>query len=245
MQHRFDTEIAKQYDIVTAILLDNFYFWIEKNRLNERNLKDGRYWTYNTKKAMVESFPYLNERQLDYALKKMVEQDLIVKGNYNESKYDRTLWYAITDFGYSILQNCKMYDISNNINIDNTSTNTSTNTDIEKKQQRKENKTDELFEKFWKAYPNKVAKKYAKSFFIKLKPTEELVERMIKAIEEQKNTEKWRKDHGQYIPNPSTWLNQGRWEDVPMGENRYGTADEIEAENLREIERMERLVNGT
>lgn len=129
MQHRFDTEIAKQYDIVTAILLDNFYFWIEKNRLNERNFKDGRYWTYNTKKAMVESFPYLNERQIDYALKKMVEQGLIIKGNYNESKFERKLWYAITDFGYSILQNCKMYDISYNIDIDNTSTNTSTNTD--------------------------------------------------------------------------------------------------------------------
>lgn len=129
MQHHFNTEIAKQYDIITAILLDNFYYWIEKNRLNERNLKDGRYWTYNTKKAIAEWFPYLNERQLDYALKKMVEQGLLIKGNYNENKYDRTLWYAITDFGYSILQNCKMYDISYNIDIDNTSTNTSTNTD--------------------------------------------------------------------------------------------------------------------
>jgi hypothetical protein len=111
MQHRFDTEIATKYDIMTAILLDNFYFWIEKNKLNERNFKDGRFWTYNTKKAMVEWFPYLNERQLDYALKKMVDEGLLVKGNYNENKYDRTLWYAITDFGYSILQNCKMYNI--------------------------------------------------------------------------------------------------------------------------------------
>jgi predicted phage replisome organizer len=104
---------------------------------------------------------------------------------------------------------------------------------------------DVLFDKFWKVYPNKTGKKYAKQCFAKLKPTEELVERMIKAIEEQKNTEKWRKDNGQYIPNPSTWLNQGRWEDEPLRANRYGTADEIEAENLREIERMERLVNGT
>lgn len=26
--------------------------------------------------------------------------------------------------------------------------------------------------------------------------------------------EQWRKDNGQYIPNPATWLNQGRWDDV-------------------------------
>jgi DNA-binding PadR family transcriptional regulator len=129
MQHRFDTEIAKQYDIVTAILLDNFYFWIKQNEVNERNFKDGRYWTYNSKKAIAEWFPYLNERQLDYALKKMVEQGLIIKGNYNENKFERKLWYAITDFGYSILQNCKMYDNAYNIDLSITSTNTSTKTD--------------------------------------------------------------------------------------------------------------------
>jgi DNA-binding PadR family transcriptional regulator len=127
MQHHFNTDIAKQYDIITAILLDNFYYWIEKNRLNERNFKDGRYWTYNTRKAILEWFPYLNERQLDYALKKMVEQGLLVKGNYNENKYDRTLWYAITDFGYSMLQNCKMYYIEDTY-IHQTNTNTNTKT---------------------------------------------------------------------------------------------------------------------
>lgn len=117
----------------------------------------------------------------------------------------------------------------------------------EKKQQRKEIESDELFEKFWDAYPKKKAKIKAKEAFKKIKPTptEEFVNKMIKAIEEQKVSLDWKKEQGQFIPYPSTWLNQGRWEDVPMGTNRYGTADEIEAENLREIERMERLVNGT
>ena len=38
----------------------------------------------------------------------MIDNKLIITGNYNESQYDRTLWYAITDFGYCILQNCQM-----------------------------------------------------------------------------------------------------------------------------------------
>jgi DNA-binding PadR family transcriptional regulator len=141
MQHHFNTEIAKKYDIITAILLDNFYYWIEKNRLNERNFKDGRYWTYNTKKAIAEWFPYLNERQLDYALKKMVEQGLLIKGNYNENKYDRTLWYAITDFGYSILQNCKMYNTYDTYDYI-TTTNTNTKTSI------KENSIEAIINEF-------------------------------------------------------------------------------------------------
>ena len=40
------------------------------------------------------------------------------------------------------------------------------------------------------------------------------VKTLIDAVNSQKNSEQWRKDNGQYIPNPATWLNQGRWDDV-------------------------------
>ena len=50
----------------------------------------------------------MTERQIDYAMKKLVDAGLIIKGNYNKSAYDRTCWYAITKAGYSILQNCEM-----------------------------------------------------------------------------------------------------------------------------------------
>ena len=33
------------------------------------------------------------------------------------------------------------------------------------------------------------------------------------ALEAQKKSEDWLKDKGQFIPYPTTWLNQGRWED--------------------------------
>lgn len=36
---------------------------------------------------------------------------------------------------------------------------------------------------------------------------------MITALEKQKQSKQWLKDNGQYIPNPTTWLNQKRWED--------------------------------
>lgn len=108
MEHSFDVEIAKRYGIPCAVLLKNIYFWIEKNRANNKNFYDGNYWTYNSKKAFAELFPYLNERQIDYALKKLLDEGVIVTGNYNKVAYDRTLWYAITKKGYSILQNCEM-----------------------------------------------------------------------------------------------------------------------------------------
>ncbi len=36
---------------------------------------------------------------------------------------------------------------------------------------------------------------------------------MIAAVVAQAGTPKWTKDQGQYIPNPATWLNEGRWQD--------------------------------
>ena len=66
------------------------------------------YWTYNSKKAFEKIFGYLNERQIDYALKKLIDDEVIITGNYNAVAYDRTLWYTITKKGYSILQNCEM-----------------------------------------------------------------------------------------------------------------------------------------
>lgn len=108
MEHSFNIYIAKEYGINCAILLKNIYFWIEKNRANNKYFYDNNYWTYNTKKAFADLFPYINERQIDYALKKLIDDGIIITGNYNENQRDRTLWYAITKKGYCILQNCEM-----------------------------------------------------------------------------------------------------------------------------------------
>lgn len=71
----------------------------------------------------------------------------------------------------------------------------------------------ERFAEFWKAYPKKVGKEAARKAFMKVKPSADLLQRMLTAIQEQKQADQWRRDNGQYIPNPATWLNQGRWED--------------------------------
>lgn len=72
---------------------------------------------------------------------------------------------------------------------------------------------DELFSLFWSNYPKKIGKGYAKKCFDKIKPTSSLVDTMIEAINAQRKSEMWQRDKGQYIPNPSTWLNQQRWLD--------------------------------
>lgn len=69
------------------------------------------------------------------------------------------------------------------------------------------------FDEFWKAYPRKVAKAQAVKAWYKLKLNAELQQIILNALERQKQSEQWRKDNGQFIPYPATWLNGRRWED--------------------------------
>lgn len=71
----------------------------------------------------------------------------------------------------------------------------------------------DLFAEFWSAYPKKIGKDAAAKAFGRRKPGRELLQNMLDAIDAQKLSDQWRRDGGQYIPNPATWLNQGRWQD--------------------------------
>jgi hypothetical protein len=67
------------------------------------------------------------------------------------------------------------------------------------------------FEVFWSAYPKKVGKGYCEGIWKKkdLPSIEVILSSLRKAI----SSDEWQKDRGKFIPNPSTWLNQGRWQD--------------------------------
>jgi len=69
------------------------------------------------------------------------------------------------------------------------------------------------FAAFWLAYPKKVSKGQAERAWAKIGPDEQLVERILHAVERASASADWCKEGGQYIPHPSTWLSGKRWED--------------------------------
>jgi len=69
----------------------------------------------------------------------------------------------------------------------------------------------ERFDVFYKAYPRKVSKNQALKTWLKLKPSEELLNEMLEALKWQVGLKTW--ENKQFIPHPSTWLNAGKWED--------------------------------
>lgn len=115
----------------------------------------------------------------------------------------------------------------------------------------------EDFDTFWTAYPKKVDKKKAQAAFEKINPDGELMNTMLSSLAAWKKSAQWTKDGGQFIPNPTTWLNGRRWEDeVPkagaagkkVSAQAYGqrdyTEEQLQAAGVDLIAEAERLYGG-
>lgn len=97
MTHIFDIEDAIKHGVDVAIMMQNLKFWIIKNHANKKNRFDDHTWTYNSAEAFAILFPYWNVKQIRYILRKMLDDKIIISGNYNKIKMDRTAWYAFSD----------------------------------------------------------------------------------------------------------------------------------------------------
>jgi hypothetical protein len=98
-------------------------------------------------------------------------------------------------------------------------------TRLETETERETEKESCAFFEFWKEYPRKVGKAAALKAWNNAK-SKPCIEKIIEAIKKACLSDQWRKDNGQFIPHPATWLNQGRWDDDlniknirPMGSN--------------------------
>lgn len=103
------------------------------------------------------------------------------------------------------------------------------------------------FQDFWDIYPRRTARSNAEKSWAKLKPSQELFDRICNALAWQRETEDWRKENGKFIPHPATWLNQKRWEDEEpfVPEEQFEMTDEMIRENMRQRERAAAaLLNG-
>jgi uncharacterized protein YdaU (DUF1376 family) len=78
-----------------------------------------------------------------------------------------------------------------------------------KQETRNKNIKDDRFDIFWKQYPRKVAKPNAQKAWLKIKPDDVVLKKMLDAINQQGLSSK----EIQFVPHPASWLNAQRWED--------------------------------
>ena len=81
----------------------------------------------------------------------------------------------------------------------------------------KNDQTESTFDLFWEEYPRKVSKKKAKQMWITASLGEKHFETIMSSLEKQKA--QW--NDPKYIPHPTTWLNQERWNDEAKEESAW------------------------
>ena len=111
------------------------------------------------------------------------------------------------------------------------------NKDKNKKKNKDKCLTREEFDRFWSVYPRKVGKEKALAAFAKV---EVPLQVLLDALDKQVRSPQWKKDNGEFIPHPATWLNGKRWEDEVQ---TTASDPKVRKPDALEISAVRRLMN--
>jgi hypothetical protein len=207
----FNPVIAQLYGVDEAVFLQNVYFWIEKNRVNNRHFYDDDYWTYNSVSAFSKLFPFWTTRQIERIIKKLEKEGVLKIGNYNSSAYDRTRWFALTEKINSIYENGVTH-LRENVNQNTQKDKPIPDSNTDGKQQIVNTDSKPVFnnvhfDKFWEIYDKKIDRKSCEKLWAKINPSEEEAVKIVYAAGEYVKTV----TDKQYQKHPKTWLNNESW----------------------------------
>ncbi|HDJ2135488.1 TPA: replication protein [Staphylococcus aureus] len=157
-------KLAELIGLNEAIVLQQIHYWLN----NSKHKYDGKTWIFNSYPEWQKQFPFWSLITIKRTIYSLEKQNLLLIGNYNKAKFDKTKWYTINyqtiegmirpsyqndttsvskrDDG--VYQN----DTTNTIDYTETSSETTSNnsaTDV----------THEQFEEWWKLYDKKKDKK--------------------------------------------------------------------------------------
>ncbi|SHH76886.1 DnaD domain-containing protein [Clostridium magnum] len=100
----FQPKLAQLLGLNETIIINQIHYWLKK----KKNIIDGRPWVYNTYENWQEQICFLSVSTIKKAIKKLESMGIVIAGNFNRSKIDKTKWYTID---YEVIQ--KLYETEN------------------------------------------------------------------------------------------------------------------------------------
>lgn len=89
---RIVPELAAEIGLSESIVLLQIAYWISISY----NLFDGRWWTYQSLADMQEkAFSFWERSTVNRIIERLVERNLVIVGNFNERKGDKTQWFSL------------------------------------------------------------------------------------------------------------------------------------------------------
>jgi DnaD/phage-associated family protein len=83
--------LAASVGLNESIILQQLHYWLERSN----HIYEGHKWVYNTYEEWQEQFPFWSVSTIRRIISKLEEKGLIIVGNFNKSKIDKTKWYRI------------------------------------------------------------------------------------------------------------------------------------------------------
>ena len=109
LHHSFDVDLAAVYGVNEAIIIHHFQHWIRINRKRGANFHEDRTWSYQTLQDIADHFPYWTVEEVRTIVDRLLLgqnrrskqekefEPVLIKGNFNKTAFDKTIWYAFID----------------------------------------------------------------------------------------------------------------------------------------------------
>ncbi|PCF64553.1 DnaD domain protein [Staphylococcus intermedius] len=84
-------KLAETIGLNEAIILQQIHYWLN----NSNHQYDDKKWIYNSYPEWQKQFPFWSLMTIKRAIYSLEKQELLIVGNYNKAKFDKTKWYSI------------------------------------------------------------------------------------------------------------------------------------------------------
>ncbi|WP_432371446.1 conserved phage C-terminal domain-containing protein [Staphylococcus chromogenes] len=84
-------KLAEEIGLNEAIILQQIHYWLNTSK----HYHDGKKWIYNSYPEWQKQFPFWSLITIKRTIYSLEKQKLLIAGNYNKAKFDKTKWYTI------------------------------------------------------------------------------------------------------------------------------------------------------
>ena len=100
----YNNKIAIQCGIKSALIAGYFWYALKEKENNNKR------WVRASRKKLMAIFPFMGEKAVGNALKRLQKADIITKQELNVSPFDRTLSFAFSTYGKSLMEDSERYE---------------------------------------------------------------------------------------------------------------------------------------
>ena len=100
----FNEGVASRYGIREAVVAQHLWELGEDSEFADAVYKDSKLWVRASATAIKCALPYFSKHQIKDAIMHLRKEHILMKREMNDSRFDRTNWYAFSDHGVHLME---------------------------------------------------------------------------------------------------------------------------------------------